>query len=221
MNKVSAIIVAAGEGRRFGSPKQEAPLRGKSVLDRCLEIFEKHSKIAEVVLVLRDESTKEGYLTRFPKIIAVTRGGTKRQDSVRAGFDRLDPEKSDIVLVHDGVRPLVTRGLIDRVIHAAAQKGAAVPVIPVEDTLKYIEGERILRTISRGGVFCAQTPQGFQYRVLREALERAAREYYYGTDESSLVERMGKEVAAVAGDPRNIKITIPDDLSLAEAFLED
>lgn len=221
MSKVSAIIVAAGEGRRFGSLKQEAPLKGKSILDRCLEIFERHSNITEIVLALKDESTKERYLARFPKITAVVQGGAKRQDSVRAGFDMLDPEKSEIVLVHDGVRPLVTRGLIDRVIHAAAQKGAAVPVIPVEDTLKYVEGERILRTISRGGVFCAQTPQGFLYNVLKEALESAARECFYGTDESSLVERMGKKVAAVGGDPRNIKITIPDDLCLAEAFLED
>ena len=108
MSEVTAIIVAAGEGRRFGFSKQFALLGGKPVLDRCLEMFEAHKKVAAIVLVLKDVGLKKEYLKRYRKIVAVAKGGKRRQDSVLSGFHQIDPEKAEIVLVHDGVRSLVS-----------------------------------------------------------------------------------------------------------------
>jgi len=221
MRKVSAIIVAAGEGRRFGSSKQFALLRGKSVLDWCLEKFETNRKVKEIVLVLKDDSLKKDYLSRYKKIVAVARGGKKRQDSVISGLRRIDPGKADIILIHDGVRPLVGQALIDRVIEATQEKEAAVPAVPVEDTIKLIEKKEVRRTLDRENLFRIQTPQGFSYKVIKRAMDKARKENFYGTDEASLVERTGKKVAVVQGDPRNIKITTREDLRIAEALLED
>jgi len=220
MSEVTAIIVAAGEGRRFGFSKQFALLGGKSVLDRCLEMFEVHRKVEAIVLVLKDVSLKKEYLKRYRKIVAVAKGGKRRQDSVFSGFRQIDPEKAEIVLVHDGVRSLVSEDLIDRVIEAAREAGAVVPVIPVEDTIKLVEGDEVSRTLDREKLFRVQTPQGFSYRILKAALDKAKEENFYGTDEASLAERIGKKVVVVQGDHKNIKITAPEDLKIAEAFLE-
>jgi 2-C-methyl-D-erythritol 4-phosphate cytidylyltransferase len=221
MRRVSAIIVAAGKGKRFGSSKQFALLKGKSVLDWCLEKFEANKSVAEIVLVLRDENLRGKYIGRYHKIADVARGGEKRQDSVLSGLRRIDPEKADIVLVHDGVRPLVGQDLIDRVIAAAQEKGAAVPAIPVEETIKLIEKQEVRQTLDREKLFRIQTPQGFTYKILRHALDKAREDNFYGTDEASLVERTGKKVAIVAGDQKNIKITTREDLKIAEALIED
>lgn len=219
--RVTAIIVAAGKGRRFGRPKQFSVLKGKTVLDRCLEKFDTHQKVSEIILVLNDERQKKRYLRRYNKIAAVVKGGKRRQDSVFSGLSRVDPNKADIVLVHDGVRPLVDRDLIGRVIDAACNKGAAIPVIPVEDTVKIVENRRVKNTLDRKSTYRVQTPQGFLYKTLREAMDKARRENFYGTDEASLVERAGKKIHVVLGDARNIKITTPRDLRIAEALLED
>jgi len=221
MRRVSAIIVAAGKGKRFGSCKQFALLKGKSLLDWCLEKFEANKSVTEIVLVLRDENLRGKYLGRYHKIAAVAKGGERRQDSVLCGLRRIDPEKADIVLVHDGVRPLVGEDLINRVIAAAQEKGAAVPAIPVEETIKLIEKQQVRQTLDREKLFRIQTPQGFSYKILRHALNRAREDNFYGTDEASLVERTGKRVAVVAGDPKNIKITTREDLKIAEALIED
>ncbi len=221
MSEVTAIIVAAGEGKRFGLSKQFVLLGGKPILDRCLEMFEAHKKVTEIVLVLKDVSLKKEYLDRYRKIVAVAKGGKRRQDSVLSGFNQADPERSEIVLVHDGVRSLVSEDLIDRVIEAAREAGAAVPAIPVEDTIKLVEGNEVSRTLDREKILRVQTPQGFSYPILKAALDKAKEENFYGTDEASLVERIGKKVCVVQGDPKNIKITTPEDLRLAEAFLED
>lgn len=221
MMRVTAIIVAAGEGRRFGFSKQFAPLREKPVLEWCLEKFEGHEQVNAIVLVLKRENLKENIFSQFGKIVSVTEGGEKRQDSVCRGFNQVDPERTEVVLVHDGVRPLVERDLISRIINAALKKGAAVPVIPIDDTIKFIEGKKVSKTVDRTHFFKAQTPQGFSYSVLKEALDNANETDFYGTDEASLVERIGKTVSVVQGDPRNIKITTPLDLRLAEALLED
>lgn len=221
MKRVSVIVVAAGEGRRFGFSKQFAPLKGKPVLDWALEAFEAHEDVTEVILVLRDESKKKDYTERYGKIIAVARGGEKRQDSVLSGFREIDPEKAGVVLVHDGVRPLVSMELIDRVIEAAQEKGAVVPTVPLKDTIKFVDGKEVKRTLERDKLFRVQTPQGFLYSTLKAALDEAGEDNYYGTDEASLVERTKKRVHAVQGDPKNIKITTPEDLKIAEAFLED
>ncbi len=221
MSEVTAIIVAAGEGRRFGFSKQFALLGGKSVLDRCLEMFEAHKKVEAIVLVLKDVGLKKGYLKRFRKIVAVAKGGKRRQDSVFSGFRQIDPEKAEIILVHDGVRSLVSKDLIDRVIEATRETGAAVPAIPVGDTIKLVEGDEVSRTLDREKLFRVQTPQGFSYSILKAALDKAREENFYGTDEASLTERIGQKVFVVQGDPKNIKITTPEDMRIAEAFLED
>jgi len=221
MRRVSAIIVAAGEGRRFGSVKQFALIKGKSVLDWSLEKFEAHEKVSEIILVLRDEREKEIYFSRYRKMTVVVRGGEKRQDSVIAAFSEVYPEKTDIVLVHDGVRPLVEKDVISRVIEATEKLGAAIPALPIEDTIKRVEGKKVSRTLERSKLRRIQTPQGFFYSILEEALNKARKDNFYGTDEASLVERIGKKVFIVRGDSRNIKITGQEDLRIAEALLED
>jgi 2-C-methyl-D-erythritol 4-phosphate cytidylyltransferase len=221
MSKVTAIIVAAGEGMRFGFSKQFALLGGKPVLDRCLDIFEAHKKVTAIVLVLKEVGPKKEYLKRYKKIVAVVEGGKRRQDSVLSGFRQIDPEKAEIILVHDGVRSLVSEDLIDRVIEATREAGAAVPAIPVEDTIKLVEGDEVSRTLDRERLFRVQTPQGFSHPILKAALDKATEDIFYGTDEASLVERTGKKVFVVQGDPKNIKITTPEDIRVAEAFLGD
>jgi 2-C-methyl-D-erythritol 4-phosphate cytidylyltransferase len=221
MNKVTAIVVAAGEGQRFGAPKQFAPLREKPVLEWCLGCFDTHVQVAEIVLVLMSDIEKDEYMRRFPKIVAVVTGGKQRQDSVMAGFNQIDPRETDFVLIHDGVRPLVDHALLSRVIAAARKNGAAVPVIAIEDTVKAVEGDKILRTVDREKLRRVQTPQGFSYPILKAALDQAREDGTYSADEAALVERMGGEVVIVEGDPRNIKITSPEDIRIAEVLLED
>jgi 2-C-methyl-D-erythritol 4-phosphate cytidylyltransferase len=217
MRTVCAIIVAAGQGRRFGSAKQFAALKGRPILDWTLDAFENHPQVAEIVLVLPDEKDGAPFIGRHPKISAVVRGGRRRQDSVRRGFARV--RAGAVVLVHDGVRPLVSAEVISRVIREAARRGAAVPVVPVEDTIKEAFRGRVVRTVDRAHLYRVQTPQGFSYAVLDKALRRAGRERLTVTDDSALAELAGAEVRAVEGDPRNIKVTTPSDLILAEALL--
>lgn len=221
MKNVSAIIIAAGEGKRFGSAKQFALLKGKSVLDWTLETFESHVKVSEIILVVKEDWLREKYMSRYKKLSAVVRGGERRQDSVRAGFDQVKSGKTDIVLVHDGVRPLVSKDLITRVIEAVEREGAVIPVLPLEDTIKRVEAGQVIKTVDRTTLFRVQTPQGFYYSTLERALKKAREHNFYGTDEASLVERIGEKVYIVEGDTLNIKITSPEDMHIAEALLED
>jgi 2-C-methyl-D-erythritol 4-phosphate cytidylyltransferase len=221
MDGVTAIIIAAGEGRRFGLAKQFALLKEKTVLDWCLERFEKHDAVDDIILVLGQVSENQEYCQRYKKVASVVRGGERRQDSVYSGLCCVDDLKTPIVLVHDGVRPLVGEDLIGRVVEATGKKGAVIPVLPVEDTIKRVEGERVIQTEDRRLLFRSQTPQGFSCSLLKEAFFRAREEGFYGTDEASLVERMGHEVFVIQGDPKNIKITTQDDLRVAEALIED
>jgi 2-C-methyl-D-erythritol 4-phosphate cytidylyltransferase len=216
----TAVIVAAGEGRRFGGPKAFALLGGRPLLDRCVEAFESHEGVEAIVLVLPGARVGEDFARRFRKVVSAVAGGPRRQDSVRNGFREVRGGGRDIVLIHDGARPLAGRALISRVIDEAARSGAAVPVLPLEDTVKEVREEGVLRTHDRSVLYRAQTPQGFFYEILEEALAAADRNGFGGTDEAMLVERTGRRVAAVAGDPRNIKITTPLDLRIAEALLE-
>jgi 2-C-methyl-D-erythritol 4-phosphate cytidylyltransferase len=219
MSRVWAVVVAAGEGRRFGGPKQFAALRGRPVLDWSLAAFESSPHVDAVVLVLARPGEGGKYAARYAKIGAVVRGGERRQDSVACGVAALKGQDDDIVLVHDGARPLVTQELIERVIDAARETGAAVPAVPLEDTVKEAEKGRVVRTLERSRLFRAQTPQGFALGLLQRALAQARVEGADVTDEAALVERLGLPVALVPGDPRNIKITSPLDLTMAEAFL--
>lgn len=221
MSGVTAIIVAAGEGKRFGSAKQFSLLRGKTVLDWSLEKFEKNEEVDDIVLVLNRLYPGDEYLRKYKKIAAIARGGKKRQDSVYAGLLGLEKTRAKVVLVHDGARPLVESSLIQRIIEETRKKEAVIPVIPIEDTIRRVEGRRILRTEERRQLFRCQTPQGFSYSLLREAFRKAMDDNFIGTDEASLVERMGESVFVVPGSRRNIKITTPEDLKIAEALIED
>jgi 2-C-methyl-D-erythritol 4-phosphate cytidylyltransferase len=220
MNRTSAIIVAAGAGKRFGEPKQFAYMRGKPVLEWTLERFESHAEVDALVLVLPDEGDLKHYRMRYPKIVDIVRGGERRQDSVWQGFRLLSASTPEVVLVHDGARPLAGADLISRVIAAARANGAAIPVLAVDETIKEVREGRIVGTVDRTFLGRAQTPQGFRYDVLKKGLETARKDRFYGTDEAGLAERIGIAVAAVAGDPRNIKITTPVDLRIAEALLD-
>jgi len=220
MEKVAAIIVAAGGGRRFGQAKQFASLAGRPVVDWAIEAFARHPQIDEVVIVLPDESRAEEIKSRWSKVKAVVRGGKERQDSVYRGLEAVSPEIT-LVLVHDGVRPLVKTELISRVIEASLEEGAAIPVLPMEDTVKMVEAGFITRTINREQLFRAQTPQGFRKRLLEEAFAQARKDGYYGSDEASLVERIGGRIKIVPGDRTNIKITWPEDIKMAEVWLNE
>jgi len=220
MNRTSAIIVAAGAGKRYGEPKQFAYLKGKPVLEWTLETFEAHPDVDALILVLPDEQGLRHYQMRYPKILDCVPGGEKRQDSVWQGFRLLVAAAPEIVLVHDGARPLVSADLISRVIGAARTDGAAVPVLALEDTIKEVREGRAVGTVDRAFLARAQTPQGFRFEVLKKALESARRDRFYGTDESALAERLGLPVTAVEGDPKNLKITTPVDMKLAEALLD-
>jgi 2-C-methyl-D-erythritol 4-phosphate cytidylyltransferase len=216
----SVLVVAAGAGKRFGGPKQFAYLRGQPVLEWTLERFQAHEAIDDIVLVLPDEQDMKHYRLRYPKIVDTVRGGDRRQDSVWQGFRLLKGSETGIVLVHDGARPLVSPELIGRVIAAARVLGAAVPVLPVEETVKEVRDGSVVRTLDRSSLVRAQTPQGFLYPLLKRALEAARKDRFQGTDEASLAERAGIPVAAVDGEPRNIKITTPVDIKIAEALLD-
>ncbi len=228
MRRVTAVIVAAGEGRRFGGPKPFALLGGRPLLEHCIEAFENHEGVDAIVLVLPDvpsgevlagRDVGEGLARRFRKVASAVAGGPRRQDSVRNGFREVRGGGRDIVLIHDGARPLAGSELIGRVIDETIRSGAAVPVLALEDTVKEVRDSAVVRTHDRTALYRAQTPQGFFYEVLEEALAAADRDGFVGTDEAMLVERTGRRVASVAGDPRNIKITTPLDLRIAEALL--
>jgi len=220
MSSVSAIIVAAGAGKRFGQMKQFVYLRGKPVLEWTLERFQAHEEVSTIVLVLPDERDRKHYQMRYGKILDVVRGGEERQDSVWQGFRLLEQAETELVLIHDGARPLVDGSLISRVIGETRTGGACVPVIPLEDTVKEVRDGRVVRTLDRTQNYRVQTPQGFLYPVLRQAMDSARRDRFSGTDEAMLVERVGLPVRTVAGDPGNIKITTPLDLKIAEALLD-
>ena len=190
-------------------------------MDWSLEAFDAHPRVDEIILVLPDVGAKNESLAKYKKISAVVQGGEKRQDSVVHGFRAIDARKAGIVLVHDGARPLAGPDLIGRIILAAQEKGAVIPALLLPETVKEAAGREVIRTLDRTRIFCVQTPQGFSYPLLKRALESAMAEKFYGTDEAALVERLGEKVFIVDGDPKNIKITVPLDLRIAEAFLAD
>jgi 2-C-methyl-D-erythritol 4-phosphate cytidylyltransferase len=219
LKKVWAIIVAAGRGKRFGSLKQFARLGGRSVLDWSLESFQSHEDIQGIILVVPDEKMGKRYARRYSKIQGVAKGGKLRQDSVWNGLRRLDPESSGLVLVHDGARPLVSAELISRVIKAGLRKKAVVPALPVDETVKTAVKGRIVGTIDRRDLVRVQTPQAFDYPLLKKALEAARRKRFHGTDEAMLLEKLGETVWIVPGEPGNLKITTPLDIQILEARL--
>jgi|ERR1051326_4861843 2-C-methyl-D-erythritol 4-phosphate cytidylyltransferase len=224
--KVGAIIAAAGFGRRMKTdrPKQLLALNGTPILVHTIRKFDASSLIDYIIVTAPREAVDEVRdmvkSAGFKKSVQVIEGGERRQDSVAMGLNQLQPG-TDIVAVHDGVRPFVSTEDVETVVRQAERSGAAILAVPIVDTVKHAEREFVESTLTREHLVLAQTPQVFRTEILKQAFEHAAKDEYYGTDESSLVERMGHPVAIVRGSERNIKITRPSDLVLARAFLAE
>ena len=223
--KTVAIIPAAGTGTRMRTsrPKQFLSLAGSPIIIHTLRKFALCQKIKEAIVPLRKSDMpqfqevleKEG-LSRFVRLVP---GGTHRQDSVYNGFKEIE-EDTDVVVVHDAVRPFVEIKLIEAVIQEALKSGSAIPAVPCVDTLKQIEKSQVVATLPREKIVLVQTPQAFQYKILKEGFERAQAEHFYATDESCLIERLGYPVTVIRGSESNIKITKPADLPFADLLIQ-
>ncbi len=218
---VVAIIPAAGQGRRMGGevPKQYLPLEGHPLLWHTLAALERSPLIQALILVVRpeDRSFAGQVAGDFAKVRGLVAGGGERGDSVRAGLGATTPDDG-IVLVHDAVRPFASPALIERVVAAAREWGAAVPALPVRETIKVVDDGRVVETPLRARLWGAQTPQGFRRSLILEACEK-----YSGqpaTDEAILVEQLGHPVRVVEGEAANIKITTPEDLAWAGWWMQ-
>ena len=213
---VSAIIAAGGRGLRFGgaSPKQLLTLGGRPILARSVDVFAACDTISEIVVALPADlaTAPPPYLQRLDKPLTVVSGGDQRRASVANAFARVS-DRAEIVVIHDAARPLVTDDLIRRTVIAASEAGAAIAALRAHDTVKQTDGHgSITATLPRERIYLAQTPQAFRVPVLRDALRVDGD----ATDEAMLAEQAGHVVRIVDGDPRNLKITTPDDLTMAE-----
>ena len=241
--KVVVIIPAAGlgtrmtsapsaKGKRPAASKQFTELGGTPILIHTLRKFAASPEVSEISIALR-ANEMAGFRARLEKeakdilqkTIHLVEGGEHRQHSVANAINTVAAAPDDIILVHDAVRPFVTLEIIHDVVQAAQKYGAAIAGLPAVDTVKQVErtadGALITATLPRERVVLAQTPQGFRYDVLKKAFDEAAADEFMGTDEAALVERSGHQVAVVMGSPRNIKITTPADLELAEFYLRN
>lgn len=217
-----AVILAAGRASRMGGvDKILAPLAGEPVIVRTVRAFQESDVIREIVIVTRPDMIVpvSDLCRRFDKVVAVVAGGDSRQQSAMTGMNALSKEYA-LVAVHDGARPLVTWQVIDRVVRAAHTYGAAIPAVPVKDTIKEVAGGIVKQTPDRSALRAIQTPQAFDFDLLRGALKKAELEDFTATDDSAAVEHMQMSVKVVEGDERNIKITTPVDLKIAELLLE-
>jgi 2-C-methyl-D-erythritol 4-phosphate cytidylyltransferase len=219
----AVIIVAAGRGTRLGAPEKILlPLAGRPLLAYCIEAAESAGSVVETIVVagLHTKTQVERLIEagRWPKVREVALGGERRQDSVEAGL-RLVGVETQVIVVHDGARPLVTPELFETCIAAAAQLGAAIAAVPVADTLKRVADGIVVATIPRDGVWAAQTPQAVRADLLREGFAFAHANRLEVTDEAGLMEAIGAPVAVVPSSVRNIKITRAEDAVVAESFL--
>ena len=227
MNTI-AIIPAGGSGKRLGADvaKQYLSLCSLPVLVHTLHVFQKSGITDDVILVVPQDDlifVREQIVEKYglTKVSTVVKGGSQRQDSVRNGLEAI-AKPCDIVIVHDGVRPFVTLEMIDRVVKEAVDGGAASIGVPAKDTIKETTGENIVAaTLPRQNLWQAQTPQAVRYDLLCRAYAAAEKDHYYGTDDASLVERIGVKVRMIAGSYKNIKITTPEDLVIAETFMKE
>ena len=218
-----AVIVAAGNASRMGGiDKVMAPIGGEPMIGRTVRQFQNCDAIREIVVVTRPDLIVPimDLCHDFSKLKAVVVGGDSRDASVSLGLNTLSG-KCKLVAVHDGARPFVSWQLIDRVVRAAHTYGAAAPAIPVKDTIKVVSGGLVKTTPDRSTLRAVQTPQVFDFDLLRGALKKAKQDGLAITDDCSAVEAMGMSVKIVEGDERNIKITTPLDLKLAEMILEE
>ena len=218
-----AVIVAAGTASRMGGiDKVMAPLDGEPMIVRTVRTFQNCDAVKEIVIVTREDLlTKVTSLCgKFDKVMAVVVGGKDRAESVKNGLGMLS-KKVKLAAVQDGARPLITEAVIDRTIRAAHTYGAAAPAIPVKDTIKVVTGGIVASTPDRNTLKAIQTPQVFDIDLLKGALKKAFQEDLAITDDCSAVEMLGYKVKIVEGDERNIKVTTPMDLKIAEMLLED
>ena len=219
--RVAAVLPAGGAGLRMGGVrKQYTELAGEPVLLRSLRPFLEHPEVEWVVVVLPAGDVDDPPF-ELPAGVTVVAGGAERGDSVRNGL-AVVPEAADAVLIHDAARPLLPGVVVERVLRAIGGGTGAIAAVPVADTLKRVDADgRITATVDRSGLWRAQTPQGFPRATIAEAYARAAAEGVTGTDDAALVERYGGRVTVVEGDTRNLKITRPEDLRLAELLLAE
>lgn len=237
--KVIVIIPAAGLGTRMAgaakdatkpaTSKQFSELGGVPIIIRTLRKFAEQAEVNEIYVALR-KTEQEQFRPRLEqeklgKPVRLVEGGENRQDSVANALAAVNGSDDDIVLVHDAVRPLVDGEIIANVIAQVRKTGAAIAGVPAVDTIKQVErtaeGAVITTTVPRERAVLAQTPQGFKFSVIKKAFDEAQTDGFVGTDEASLVERMGGEVSVVMGSPRNLKITTPGDLELAEFYIQN
>lgn len=228
MKKIFALIPAAGMGKRMGagSNKQYLLLNGVPILAHTLRVFQDAPFIEAIYLVTPEQEIpfcQSEVVERygFSKVRAIVPGGAERQHSVLNGLNAMvGVEQDDLVLIHDGVRPFVAIDALKRAATTAHEFGGAVVAVPVKDTVKVARDGIITDTPPREQLWLAQTPQAFRFGLIREAHASAAAEGFLGTDDASLLERQGWQLRIVMGDYRNIKITTPEDMALAEAFLK-
>jgi 2-C-methyl-D-erythritol 4-phosphate cytidylyltransferase len=218
--KLAVVIPAGGVGTRFGGrlPKQFVKLGRVPVLTETVAHFTRHPAVIAVVVAAPEihvERTRRALakVTRRAPV-TVVQGGGMRQDSVWLALQKV-PADADVIIVHDAVRPLITRGLIDAVVAAVAESGAAICALPITETIKRVRGGLVEATLDRSELWAVQTPQAFRGAPLREAHEKARRDGVVGTDDAMLVERLGHHVRVVRGLAENVKITTPEDLRRA------
>lgn len=223
LKSCGAVIVAAGSASRMGGiDKIMAPLGGEPMIVRTIRTFQESDVIKEIVVVTRQDLIIPvmDLCSGFSKVLAVVAGGNDRAESVWAGINTLS-EKMKLVAVHDGARPLISWQVIDRTVRAANSYGAAAPGVPVKDTIKVVQGGMVTATPERSKLQAVQTPQVFDLDLLKGALTKVKTEKIPVTDDCSAVEYLGMSVKIVEGDERNIKVTTPSDLKIAELFLEE
>ena len=217
------VIVAAGSASRMGGiDKVMADLGGEPMIVRTVRAFQNCDAIASIVIVTREDLIRpiSDLCRDMKKVAAVVAGGKSRQESVHLGLNAL-PKGTKLAAVHDGARPLVSWQVIDRVVRAANTYGAAAPAIPVKDTIKVVQGGLVKETPDRSSLMAVQTPQVFDFDLLRGALKKAEEDGTQVTDDCSAVERTGMRIKIVEGDERNLKVTTPMDLKIAELLLEE
>ena len=226
--KVIALIPAAGMGKRMGAAinKQYLLLHEKPILAHTIAVFEHAPLIDDIYVIVPEPEVpycREHVVERygFTKVRRIVNGGAERQHSVLNGLRAVeDPRDGDVVLIHDGVRPLVPVHVLERAVEAAVTYDGGLVAVPSKDTIKLVTDGVVTGTPARENLWLAQTPQAFRYEVILAAHEIAEAEGFVGTDDAMLVERLEKKVHVVMGDYRNIKITTPEDLVLAEAFMK-
>jgi 2-C-methyl-D-erythritol 4-phosphate cytidylyltransferase len=224
---IDALIVAAGKGRRMKirQPKQFLELAGQPILTSTLKAFDRHPEIDRITVALPDNDIADWgsaliAQAALKKEVTMVAGGSHRQASVMNGL-RSIPHKDGIVLIHDGVRPMVPQSLIGACIGGARKWGACIPAIEAFDTLKKVHSDgSIERTVPRQRIVMAQTPQAFRLALIRQAHETAVRHGWLATDDASLLEQMGIAVRVIEGSRYNLKVTRPEDLALAEIYLK-